>query len=195
MSRCISSLVKHFNQVARKPPFFLRFFLRTRFKKVIQEGDILTVSSSGFTLFSARWPPSVRSWLPAYALLLRVWATNLPLPIRLPIRWMIYGSFSYARSRFGNSLDDRHESLSRIFLLKYSATMIILFWLMIDRCNKLIKRISSIFAALFVQRDHPVVESIYELSEKEGRKEHRRKGRVVILRKRKGRGRDGKSVS
>lgn len=69
MSRCISSLVrKHFDQVARKPPFFLRFFLRTRltrFKKVIFSPFLRLVSpclaSAGLHLFVA----SLRTFAPS----------------------------------------------------------------------------------------------------------------------------------
>lgn len=43
----------------------------------------------------------------------------------------------------------------------------------LNRCNDvLIKKNISIFAALFVERDHPVG-IVNELSEKEGRKERR----------------------
>lgn len=75
------------------------------------------------------------------------------------IRWIINGTF------FGIDLENSNLFFF-FFLLKYG-TMIIA---IVATCIN--KKKYSIFAALFVERDHPVG-IVNELSEKEGRKERR----------------------
>lgn len=158
MSRCISSLVKHFNQVSHPSPLFLRNSVHQWSKKVI----FLTVSSflvspclasAGLHLFGlGRLGRQLTHFCSEFEQ-----PTCLSL-IRPNTVDNIRDVFRDARSIW------KHES----FL---STTMIIIATL--NRCNDvLIKKNISIFAALFVERDHPVG-IVNELSEKEGRKERR----------------------
>lgn len=111
-----------------------------------------------FTLFN--WPPSVRirTWLPAYALLLE--QPTLSLSWYDLIRWIINGTF------FG--IDLENSNLFFFFFFFYGTPR----WLFEQSLQCINKKKYSIFAALFVERDHPVG-IVNELSEKEGRKERR----------------------